>query len=224
MALPHHFVALKDLLPQIDLGNAANIAVSNLSLDSRQLKTGDAFIALVGIKVDGRNFIAKAIESGVAAIIVEADKNWQGIDWLGNVPVIAVENLPEQVSEIAGRFFADPSKKIPLIGITGTNGKTTCSLLAAQLMAGLQHKAGVVGTVGYGLVDSKSIAPVAQQLGLLTSTGLTTPDPIALQRILAELVYAGASSIAIEVSSHSLQQKRVAGLQFSHAIFTNLTQ
>lgn len=224
MAIPHQFVALKDLLPGLDLGNAANVAVCNLCLDSRQLKTGDAFIALVGIKVDGRNFIAKAIEAGVAAILVEADKNWQGIDWLGNVPVVAIENLPEKVSEIAGRFFAEPSKKIPLIGITGTNGKTTCSLLAAQLMAGLQQKSGVVGTIGYGVIDSKSIAPVAQQLGLLTSTGLTTPDPVALQRILAALVNAGTRSIAIEVSSHSLQQKRVAGLQFSHAIFTNLTQ
>lgn len=224
MALSQHFVALKDLLPELDMGGAANIAVCNLCLDSRQIKTGDVFIALVGIKVDGRDFIAKAIELDVTAIFVEADKNWQGIDWLGKVPVIAVENLSEKVSEIAGRFFAEPSKKIPLIGITGTNGKTTCSLLAAQLMAGLQQKSGVVGTIGYGLVDAKSIAPVSQQLGLLTSTGLTTPDPIALQRILAELVNAGASSIAIEVSSHSLQQKRVAGLQFSHAIFTNLTQ
>lgn len=224
MALSQQFIALKDLLPDLDLGNAANIAVCNLCLDSRQIKTGDAFIALVGIKVDGRDFIAKAIELDVTAILVEADKNWQGIDWLGKVPVIAVENLPEKVSEIAGRFFADPSKGIPLIGITGTNGKTTCSLLAAQLMAGLQQKSGVVGTIGYGVVDAKSIAPVSQQLGLLTSTGLTTPDPIALQRILAELVNAGASSIAIEVSSHSLQQKRVAGLHFSHAIFTNLTQ
>lgn len=224
MATPHAVVALKDLLPGLVLGDAANIAVRNLCLDSRQLNAGDVFIALVGVKVDGRNFIAKAIEMGVAAILVEADKNWQGIDWLGKVPVIAVENLPEKVSDIAGRFFADPSKKIPLVGITGTNGKTTCSLLVAQLMAGLQQKSGVVGTIGYGVIDSTSIAPVFQQLGLLTSTGLTTPDPIALQRILAGLVNAGASSIAIEVSSHSLQQKRVAGLQFSHAIFTNLTQ
>lgn len=224
MAIPDNFIELKNLLPELDLDRAANIVVRNLCLDSRQLKPGDAFIALVGIKVDGRDFIAHAIEAGVAAILVEADKNWQGIDWLGNVPVIAVENLPEKVSEIAGRFFADPGKKIPLIGITGTNGKTTCSLLAAQLMAGLEQKSGVVGTIGYGLIDAKSIAPVAQQLGLLTSTGLTTPDPIALQRILAELVRAGANSIALEVSSHSLQQKRVAGLQFSHAIFTNLTQ
>jgi len=206
------------------LDKAANILVRNLCLDTRQLKTGDAFIALAGIKVDGRNFIAKAIELGSAAILVEADKNWQGIDWLGAVPVIAIDNLPSRVSEIAGHFFGDPSKKIPLIGITGTNGKTTCSLLAAQLLARLQKKSAVVGTIGYGLLDTSVIAPLAQQIGLLTSTGLTTPDPITLQRILSELVNGGAASIAIEVSSHSLQQKRVAGLQFTSAIFTNLTQ
>ena len=99
MAISHNFIALKDLLPALNLGNAADVVVGNLCLDSRQLKAGDAFIALVGIKVDGRDFIAKAIELGVAAILVEADKNWQGIDWLGNVPVIAIEGLPEQVSE-----------------------------------------------------------------------------------------------------------------------------
>lgn len=217
-------VVLADLLPDINLQNAAAISVHNLCLDSRQVNAGDVFIALVGIKVDGRDFIARAIESGAAAILVETDKTWQGIDWLGKVPVIAVENLSARVSEIAGRFFADPSQKIPLIGITGTNGKTTCSLLATQFMAGLQQKAGVIGTIGYGLLDSNSIAPVSQQLGALTATGLTTPDPVALQRILAELVSAGARSIAMEVSSHSLQQKRVAGLYFSHAVFTNLTQ
>jgi UDP-N-acetylmuramoyl-L-alanyl-D-glutamate--2,6-diaminopimelate ligase len=198
--------------------------VRNLCLDTRQLKTGDAFIALAGIKVDGRNFIAKAIELGAAAILVEADKNWQGIAWLGAVPVIAIDNLPSRVSEIAGHFFGEPSKKIQLIGITGTNGKTTCSLLAAQLLARLQKKSAVVGTIGYGLLDTSVIAPLAQQIGLLTSTGLTTPDPITLQRILSELVSGGAASIAIEVSSHSLQQKRVAGLHFTSAIFTNLTQ
>lgn len=220
----HRSVALANLLPDIDLQNAADILVHNLCLDSRQVNAGAAFIALVGIKTDGRNFIAKAIESGAAAILVEADQSWQGIDWLGKVPVIAVENLPARVSEIAGRFYAEPSKKTSLIGITGTNGKTTCTLLVAQLMAGLRQKAGVIGTIGYGLVDSSSVAPVSQQLSSLVSTGLTTPDPIALQRILAELVNTGASAIAIEVSSHSLQQNRVAGLQFSQAVFTNLTQ
>lgn len=219
-----HSVALADLLPDLQLDKAAGILVRNLCLDTRQLKTGDAFIALAGIKVDGRNFIAKAIELGAAAILVEEDKNWQGIAWLGAVPVIAIDNLPSRVSEIAGHFFGEPSKKIQLIGITGTNGKTTCSLLAAQLLAQLQKKSAVIGTIGYGLLDTSVIAPLAQQISLLTSTGLTTPDPITLQRILSELVSGGAASIAIEVSSHSLQQKRVAGLQFTTAIFTNLTQ
>lgn len=219
-----HSVALATLLPELKLDKAANIVVRNLCLDTRQLKTGDAFIALAGTKVDGRNFIAKAIELGAAVILVEADKNWQGIDWLGAVPVIAIDNLPSRVSEIAGYFFGEPSKKIPLIGITGTNGKTTCSLLAAQLLARLQKKSAVIGTIGYGLLDTSVIAPLAQQISMLTSTGLTTPDPITLQRILSELVGGGAASIAIEVSSHSLQQKRVAGVQFSSAIFTNLTQ
>lgn len=217
-------VALAALLPDLELGAAANLIVRNLCLDTRQLKAGDAFVALAGIKVDGRNFIAKAIELGAAAIFVEADKNWQGIDWLGAVPVIAVDDLPSRISEIAGHFFGEPSKKIQLIGVTGTNGKTTCTLLAAQLLARLQNKSAVIGTVGYGLLDVSAVAPLAQQINLLASTGLTTPDPISLQRILNELVSGGASSIAIEVSSHSLQQKRVAGLQFTSAIFTNLSQ
>lgn len=215
---------LASLLPELDLGKAADLVVSNLCLDTRQLKMGDAFIALAGIKVDGRDFIAKAIELGAAAILVEADKNWQGIDWLGNVPVIAVDDLPARVSEIAGHFFGEPSKTINLIGITGTNGKTTCTLLAAQLLANLQKKSAVIGTIGYGLLDTSVLAPLAQQIGLLTSTGLTTPDPVSLQRILKELAGNGPASIAIEVSSHSLQQKRVAGLQFTTAVFTNLTQ
>ncbi len=221
---PIHSVALADLLPELDLGKAAGLAVRNLCLDTRQLKTGDAFVALAGIKVDGRNFIAKAIELGAAAILVEADKNWQGLDWLGAVPVIAIDSLPSRVSEIAGLFFGEPSKKIQLIGITGTNGKTTCSLLAAQLLAQLQQQSAVVGTIGYGLLDASVRASLEQQISLLTSTGLTTPDPITLQRILGEIVDGGARSVAIEVSSHSLQQKRVAGLQFDTAIFTNLTQ
>jgi UDP-N-acetylmuramoyl-L-alanyl-D-glutamate--2,6-diaminopimelate ligase len=226
--MPTHYqtnsVALARLLPEMELGKAAELMARNLCLDTRLLKTGDAFIALAGIQVDGRNYIAKAIEMGASAILVEADKNWQGIDWLGAVPVIAVENLPSRVSEIAGHFFAEPSQKIQLIGITGTNGKTTCALLAAQLLALLQKKSAVVGTIGYGLLDTTAIAPLAQQINLFTSTGLTTPDPISLQRILNEMVQGGAASIVIEVSSHSLQQKRVAGLHFTTAIFTNLTQ
>lgn len=215
---------LADLLPEYDLGIAATIAPKNLCLDSRQVTTGDAFIALSGTQTDGRQFIARAVEAGAAAVLVEADKAWQGINWIDSVPVIAVNDLPQHISAIAGRFYSEPSAELCLLGITGTNGKTTCSLLLGQLLARLMGTSAVVGTLGYGIVDAKSLTPIAQQISLLHSTGLTTPDPISLQRILRELRSTGAQSAAIEVSSHSLQQKRVAGLHFDTAIFTNLTQ
>ena len=224
--LQNHFPQKKlaDLLPGYDLGAAASITPNNLCLDSRQVGQGDAFVALVGTQTDGRQFISRAVEAGAAAILVEADKVWQGINWIGSVPVIAVDALLQHMSALAGRFYDEPSQELRLLGITGTNGKTTCSLLLGQLLARLLGTSAVVGTLGYGIVDAKSLTPIEQQIGLLHSTGLTTPDPISLQRILRELRNIGAQSAAIEVSSHSLQQKRVAGLHFDTAIFTNLTQ
>lgn len=216
--------SLADLLPGFALDAAATLVPNNLCLDSRQVGNGDVFIALAGTQVDGRQFIARAIETGALAVLVEADKSWQGINWIGDVPVIAIEHLPQQISALAGRFYDEPSRELRLVGITGTNGKTTCSLLLSQLLARLLGTSSVVGTLGYGIVDAKSLTPIAQQISLLHSTGLTTPDPITLQRILRELRNTGAQSAAIEVSSHSLQQKRVAGLHFDTAIFTNLTQ
>lgn len=218
-----HNPTLSDLLPGFTLAEAGSIVIRNLCLDSRHLKTGDAFIAMAGTRVDGRQFIAKAVEAGAAAILVEADKDWQGLAWLGSTPVIAIDDLPGHVSVIAGRFYREPSKGLNLIGITGTNGKTTCSLLVAQLFTRLQQRAAVIGTLGYGMLDGVATA-FAQQVNSFSSTGLTTPDPIAVQRILAELKNHGAQVVAMEVSSHSLQQKRVAGLQFATAVFTNLTQ
>lgn len=222
--LRHITCSLQQLLPQIQLDAAANVAVSGLCLDTRKLVSEDVFVALVGEKVDGRQFISAAIEAGASAVLVEADKEWQGIGWIGVVPVVAVEKLAQQVSEIAGRFYQHPSKDCRLIGVTGTNGKTTCSLLIGQLVALLQKRAGVVGTLGFGLLDSTLIAPLSQQISSVQSTGLTTPDPISLQKILAELVEQKAATVAIEVSSHSLVLNRVAALQFDTAVFTNLTQ
>lgn len=219
---------LQDLLPRIALEKAAEIVVNGVQLDSRKIESGDVFIALVGAKVDGRQFIAKAIELGATVILVEADKQWQGINWIDVVPVVAVENLAVQVSEIAGNFYGHPSQQCQLIGVTGTNGKTTCTLLLAQLSALLvkheKNTAGVVGTLGFGVLDANALAPLSQQIGAVQSTGLTTPDPIHLQKILAELVDQKATTVAIEVSSHSLVLGRVAALQFDTAIFTNLTQ
>lgn len=226
-------ITLQQLLPETNLGKAAVINVQGINIDSRVITTGEIFVALVGASLDGRQFIAKAIELGAAAILVEADKQWQGIDWIGVVPVIAIEKLTQQLSDIAGRFYSHPSRACRLIGVTGTNGKTTCTLLLAQLAALLskqnKHAAvaetsGVVGTLGFGILDANALAPLAQQISAVHSTGLTTPDPVNLQKILAGLVAQKAATIAIEVSSHSLVLGRVAALQFDTAIFTNLTQ
>lgn len=217
-------LTLAQLLPTMNLAKASSVAVSGLALDTRRLKKGDLFIALAGSKQDGRKYIASAIENGAVAVLVEADKTWQGTDWLDDIPVVAVENLAQQVSAIAGRFYGDPSADLRLIGITGTNGKTTCSLLLGQIFALLQTRAAVVGTIGYGLLDSATLAPLAQQLSALQTTGLTTPDPIAVQDILAQMREQQAKTVAMEVSSHSLQQNRVAALHFDTAVFTNLTQ
>jgi len=219
-----HTFTLSDLLPDSDLGSVGFTPINNLALDTRRLKAGDAFFALAGSQSDGRRYIDAAIAQGAVAVLVDADKDWQGISWRDQVPVIAVEQLADQMSEIAGRFYAHPSAQLHMIGITGTNGKTTCSLLLGQLIALLNGRAGVVGTLGFGLLDNTALAPLTQQVNALRSTGLTTPDPIALQHILAQLKEQGAKTVALEVSSHSLQQKRVAALQFDTAIFTNLTQ
>lgn len=219
---------LSALLPGFLDQAAAAVQVTGMNLDSRAIKAGDIFVALVGAKTDGRQFIAKAVEQGAAAVLVEADKAWQGVNWIDSVPVVAVENLVQQVSAIAGRLFDQPSKKCRLIGVTGTNGKTTCTLLISQLAALLskaeKKSAAVVGTLGYGLLDASSLAPLSQQINKLQSTGLTTPDAVTLQKVLAELVQQNAATIAIEVSSHSLVLGRVAGLRFDTAIFSNLTQ
>ncbi len=228
MISPAPKITLQNLLPSFDLGNAASIGISGVKLDSREIQAGDIFVALVGAKFDGRQFISKAVELGAAGVLVEADKQWQAINWIGVVPVIAIENLAQQVSQIAGNFYSHPSHDCRLVGVTGTNGKTTCTLLIAQLAALLvkqeKNTAGVVGTLGFGILDANSLAPFDQQISAVHSTGLTTPDPVNLQKILAGLVKQKAKTVAIEVSSHSLVLGRVAALEFNTAIFTNLTQ
>jgi UDP-N-acetylmuramoyl-L-alanyl-D-glutamate--2,6-diaminopimelate ligase len=216
---------LQMLLPEADLGSAGEIQINQLTMDSRVVKNGGLFIAIKGQKVDGREFIAKAVEQGAAAILVEADKKWQSIEWINQLPVIAVDNLPEKISLIASRFYNNPNQNLSLIAVTGTNGKTTCSLLAAQLLARVQQNlSGVIGTLGYGVLNNKNSSSITQQIQLLSSTGLTTPDAISLQSILCDMNESGVKSVAMEVSSHSLHQHRVAALQFHTAIFTNLTQ
>lgn len=199
-----------------DVGDAT---VTGLCLDHRRLVPGDLFIAVPGHSSDGRRFIQEAITAGATAVLKEAESENERIGWVGPVPVIPYSGLVKQVSQIAGEFFKQPSRGLQVVGVTGTNGKSTCTHLIAQLNALLGHPAAVVGTLGYGLVDSGS-----GTVRDLVATGLTTADPVANQRILAELKASGADVVAMEVSSHSLDQHRVAGVTFEIALFTNLTR
>jgi UDP-N-acetylmuramoyl-L-alanyl-D-glutamate--2,6-diaminopimelate ligase len=208
-----------DLLSNlIDTSNCSPVAISGLALDSRQVVAGDLFIAVKGTQTDGARYIAQAVNKGAVAVLVE-----QGaLAPECVVPVIAVPQLSEYVSDIAGVFYGQPSQQMPITAITGTNGKTTCSQLLAQLFELLDEPAGFIGTLGYGI---KGHGPSdTREDKKPTDVGLTTPDAISVQRILAELEDAGAKRIAMEVSSHSLVQRRVAGLKIDTAVFTNLTR
>ena len=207
-------IALIDLLGDfIDASNCPPISITGLALDSRLVGAGNLFIAVKGTQTDGVQYIAQAVENGAVAVLMEQGAVIPDCA----VPVIVVPQLSEYVSDIAGIFYGRPSHQMPVTAITGTNGKTTCSQLLAQLFELLDEPSGFIGTLGYGL-SSSGIDQKA------TDTGLTTPDAISVQRILAELKDAGAKRIAMEVSSHSLVQRRVAGLQVDTAVFTNLTR
>ena len=199
--------------------DAGQIEVTGLALDHRQLQPGDVFIAVPGTAQDGRAYIDAAINAGAAAVLKQADTAEETIVWRGQVPLIPFEKLAEKISAIAGEFYGKPSVQAHVIGVTGTNGKSTCTHLLAQLNSRLGLPSAVMGTLGYGLVNASS-----NRLENLKETGLTTADAIATQRILAELIRDGAQSVAMEVSSHSLEQHRVAAVNFETAIFTNLSR
>ncbi|MDX2350267.1 MAG: UDP-N-acetylmuramoyl-L-alanyl-D-glutamate--2,6-diaminopimelate ligase [Porticoccus sp.] len=203
---------LQQLLPDVILPQAlTELPVAGLSLDSRSVKSGEIFIALPGGVKDGRDYIDQALANGAAAVLAEAE----GLDDL-NPRVISISHLNQKLSGIAGRFYGDPSDQLSLTGITGTNGKTTCSQLLAQVFSLVGAPSGAIGTLGYGVVTKGH--------SNMTDTGMTTPDAITVQAILAEYAADGVDHVAMEVSSHSLDQSRVAGVSFDTAIFTNLSR
>ena len=171
----------------------------NLISDSRKLEPGDLFVAYPGENADGRDHIAQAIARGACAVL------WEQADWCWpeawQVPNLPVSGLRERVGEIASSFYGNPSQDLWMIGVTGTNGKTSCSHWLAQCLTALGHKAAVMGTLGNGFPHA------------LSEAVNTTPDPIVLQRVLAEFVTQGADAVAMEVSSHGLEQGRVGGVQ-----------
>lgn len=197
---------LNDFLALDNLG----VGIENLVTDSRLIRPGDTFLAYPGKRLDARRFIPQALAAGANAILWEPrgfawDPAWQ-------VPNLPVEGLRARAGAIADRVYGHPSRRLRLVGITGTNGKTSCSHWIAQALSLLGDRTAVIGTLGNGFPEA------------LDAATHTTPDAVQLQRILADYVRQGARCVAMEVSSHGIEQGRVNGSAFAVAVFTNLSR
>ena len=202
---------LSDLLAGIaTIDPARDVIVNGLALDSRQIKSGDVFVALQGAASHGITFAPSALARGASIVLTEAPP--PAVFKNQDSKVIAVDRLRERVGEIAARFFGRPSVQLKMIGVTGTNGKTSIVQLLAAALESLGARAATIGTLGAGLV------------GAIKEGARTTPDVISVQSLLAEFRDAGATHVAMEVSSHALDQGRVDAVEFDVAVFTNLTR
>ena len=190
------------------LKSQANIA--HMTADSRQVQKGSLFVAYKGDATDGRAYIAQAIASGASAVMWEQE----GFSWNANwkVPNQPIRGLKQAVGEVASEFYGKPSDQLWMVGVTGTNGKTTCSHWLAQAFNALGRQSAVVGTLGNGVLSD------------LSKTSNTTPDSIVLHGLLANYLAQKVNVVAMEVSSHGLDQGRVNGVAFDIAVFTNLTR
>jgi len=190
--------------------DAPTVPVTGIASDSRQLAEGYLFLACQGAASHGLDYLHEALAAGVGAIAFDASTAGQPDDV--GIPVVAVADLAGKLGDIANRFYDYPSQHLKVFGVTGTNGKTTVAWLIAQCEMLLGESCGYSGTLGYGTSE------------LAVTVGMTTPGAVELQGRLAEFVEQQASCAAIEVSSHALSQRRVDGVRFEAALFTNLTR
>lgn len=194
-------VRLKAVHGSLDLN------VSGIEFDSRAVKRGTVFVALKGEKVDGHDYISQAIEKGAVAILAEKPNVYISSE----ITYIEVQDSHEALAYLAANFYDNPSREIELVGITGTNGKTTTTTLLHDVFMDLGHMAGLISTVVNKIGNEK--VPATH----------TTPNPIALNALLREMVDAGCGYCFMEVSSHAIVQRRIAGLEFDLACFTNIS-
>ncbi len=194
-----------DLMPENTL--SSDVVLKGICDDSRAVDAGDLFCAISGQVHDGKSFIAEAIEKGAVAVLTDSSID----DSFGDVPVVPVADLRNQVGVIASRFFDFPTASMDVVAVTGTNGKTSFTYLLAQALESKDFPCGVVGTMGYGTPRD------------LKSPGLTTPPAIELQRRLFELSESGCKAVVLEASSHGLDQQRLNGCEIDTAVFTNVT-
>ena len=211
----HQNISTMKLSEILAKANAAEVRgnleldITGVQIDSRQVQPGNLFIAVKGTQADGHAFIPKAIENGAAAVL-QSDPLPQ--DAPEGVTFVRVADTEEAVGRVATAFYGDPTSRLKLVGVTGTNGKTTIATLLYHLFRNLGYKCGLCSTV-CNYIDGREVP-----------TEHTTPDPITLNRLLGEMAAAGCEYAFMECSSHAIHQKRIGGLKFAGGIFTNLTR
>lgn len=202
---------LQDLLKGLDVleqKGAADVEITGVNIDSRQVKDGNMFIAVKGTAADGHAYIGKAIELGAKAIACED----MPAELAEGVAYVRLASTEQSTGQMATNFYGDPTSKLKLVGVTGTNGKTTIATVLYNMFREMGHKVGLLSTV-CNYVDGQAIP-----------TEHTTPDPITLNMLLAQMVEAGCEYCFMEVSSHSIVQNRIGGLRFVGGMFTNITR
>lgn len=192
----------------LEIIGCSDVDITGVNIDSRQIKEGHLFIAVKGTQTDGHAYINKAVENGAKAILCEnvPEQKPDGVTF------ITVKDSEDAVGKVATQFYGDPTSKLDLIGVTGTNGKTTIATLLYNMFRKMGYKVGLISTV-CNYIDDKPVP-----------TDHTTPDPITLNQLLGQMADEGCKYAFMEVSSHSVAQKRIGGLKFRGGIFTNLTR
>lgn len=202
---------LEELLKHIQVSEivgSQQVEITGVNMDSRLVQSGHLFIAVKGTQADGHSYISKAIEKGAVAILCETIPS----ERLKEVTYICVQDSEDAVGKVATAFYDDPTSKLELVGVTGTNGKTTIATLLYNMFRHFGYKIGLISTV-CNYIDEEAIP-----------TDHTTPDPITLNKLLGQMADSGCKYAFMEVSSHSIAQKRISGLKFAGGIFTNLTR
>jgi UDP-N-acetylmuramoyl-L-alanyl-D-glutamate--2,6-diaminopimelate ligase len=192
-------------LKGLDIQGETQVDIGQIRFDSRQVTPGDVFVAVRGATSDGHQFIPVALEKGARVIVCE---EWSGVS---SATIIRVKDSAEILGQLASRYYGNPSEAFTLIGVTGTNGKTTTTTLLWQLFTALGYKCGLIGTVENRI--GASVVPSTH----------TTPDAVRLHALFREMADAGCSHVFMEVSSHAVHQRRIAGAVFAGGVFTNLS-
>jgi len=187
-------------------GNPDDCEITAVTYDSRKVKSGTLFVAIAGFKVDGHDYISQAIDNGAAAILSNGRS-----PKIKTVPIIQVENPRLAMSQISAQFYGNPSESMNVVGITGTNGKTSITHILHHILQESGSSCGMLGTLGFRTPTG------------MVSTGFTTPESVEIQQMLQTLKMAGVDNVVLEISSHALELHRIDDVDVDIAVFSNLT-